>query len=142
MLSGAGTGWSPALARRYRAIAASTVLVIAILGISATLDLFDVPGAPALPWMGDRGWVAELVGGLAGAVVIPLALAATWGRFRVAGAVVGVTLAVLLHVTLALVGLTAAYRFLEWLTARVPRLTAVLAGAVVASAVVVFVVQL
>jgi hypothetical protein len=141
MLSGAGTGWSKRLAWRYRATAALTVLVVSVLGVCATLDLFDVhvTGAPQLPWMGDRGWFAELAGGLAGAVVIPLVLALFWGRFRIAGAVVGVTLAVLLHVTVALLGLTAAYRALEWLTAKAPTLVLVLVGAVTAAALVVFV---
>ena len=141
MLSGAGTGWSKALAWRYRATAALTVLVVAVLGFCATLDLFDlhVTGVPGLPWMGDRPWYAELAGGLAGAVVIPLLLALLWGPFRIAGAVVGVTLAVLLHVTVALVALTGFYRLLEWLTARAPTLVLVLLAVVTAAALVVFV---
>ena len=141
MLSGVGTGWSPALARRYRVTAALTVLAIAVLGVCATLDLFDVhvAGVPQLPWMGERGWFAELAGGLAGAVVVPLVLALLWGPFRIAGAVVGVTLAVLLHVTVALLGLTSLYRALEWLVRRVPTLSLLLLGAVTAAAMVVFV---
>jgi hypothetical protein len=50
-----------------------------------------------------------------------------------------VTLAVLLHVTVALLGLTAAYRALEWLTARVPTVMVALVGVVTAITVVVFV---
>jgi hypothetical protein len=142
MLSGAGTGWSVARAWRFRLTAALTVLVIAVLGVWATLDLFDVGGVPGLPWMGDRPWYAELAGGLAGAVVVPLVLALLWGPFRIAGAVVGVTLAVLLHVTIALVGLTALYRALEWLTARVPTAMVIMLAAVTAAAVVVFVTAL
>jgi len=141
MLSGTGTGWSPRLTWRYRATAALTVLVVVVLGACATLDLFDVhvSGVPQLPWMGERPWYAELAGGLAGAVVVPLVLALLWGPFRIAGGVVGVSLAVLLHVTVALVGLTAAYRFLEWLTARAPTVALALVGVVTAAAVVVFV---
>lgn len=139
MLSGAGTGWPAARSWRYRLTAALTVLVIVVLGVLATLDLFDVSGTPALPWMGDRPWYAELAGGLAGAVVVPLVLALLWGPFRIAGAVVGVALAVLLHVTAALVALTALYRLLEWLTARVPTAMLVLLGAVTALSVAVFV---
>jgi hypothetical protein len=138
MLSGAGTGWSKGLGWYYRSIAALTVLVIAVLGLGATLDLLDVGGAPELPWMGDRGWFVELVGGLAGAFVVPLVLSLFWGRFRIAGAVVGVTLAVLLHVTVALLGLTLLYRGLEWVTAKVPTLALLLLGALTAAAVVVF----
>ena len=141
MLSGAGTGWSKALAWRYRATAALTVLLIVVLGVCATLDLFDVhvTGVPELPWMGDRSWFVELVGGLSGAVVIPLVLSLLWGPFRIAGAVVGVTLAVLLHVTVALLGLTAGYRVLEWLTAKAPTLALALAGVLIAVALVVFI---
>lgn len=142
MLSGVGTGWSHARALRYRVTAALTLLAIAVLGVLATLDLFDVAGAPELPWMGDRDWFVELVGGLAGAVVIPLLLGLTWGTFRRAGAVVGVTLAVLLHVTAALLLLTLLYRTLEWLTARVPALVLVLTGLGIAVALVVFLVLL
>jgi hypothetical protein len=143
MLGGAGTGWSKGEALRYRVTAALTVLVVAVLGVCATLDLFDVrvAGVPELPWMGDRGWFAELAGGLAGAVVVPLFLSLLWGPFRIAGAVVGVTLAVLLHVTVALLGLTAAYRVLEWLTARVPTAMLVAVGAITALALLVFVSQ-
>lgn len=142
MLSGVGTGWSHARALRLRVTAALTLLAIAVLGVLATLDLFDVAGAPELPWMGDRDWFVELVGGLAGAVVIPLLLGLTWGTFRRAGAVVGVTLAVLLHVTAALLLLTLLYRTLEWLTARVPALVLVLTGLGIAVALVVFLVLL
>jgi hypothetical protein len=140
MLSGAGTGWSAGRARYFRAIAAVTVLVIAVLGLCATLDLFDVHAAvvPELPWMGDRPWYAELLGGLSGAVVVPLVLSLLWGPFRIAGAVVGVTLAVLLHVTVALLGLTLLYRALEWLTAKLPTVVLVLVGVVTAVALVVF----
>ena len=141
MFSGTGTGWATAERWRYRLTAALTVVVVVALGISATLDLFDlhVTGIPQLPWMADRPWYAELAGGLAGAVVVPLLLALLWGPFRIAGAVVGVTLAVLLHVTVALVGLTAAYRLVEWLVARAPTAALALVAVVTALAVVVFV---
>ncbi|UQA97550.1 DUF1353 domain-containing protein [Streptomyces halobius] len=131
MLDGRGTGWSKARAWRYRATAALTVGLIAVLGICASLDLFDIAitGIPNLPWMGDRPWFVEVVGGLSAAGVIPLALSLCWGRFRIAGAVVGVSLAVLLHVTVALLALTALYQALEWLTARMPKVAIALAGA-------------
>jgi hypothetical protein len=89
--------------------------------------------------MGDRPWYAELAGGLAGAFVVPLVLSLLWGRFRIAGAVVGVTLAVLLHVTVGLLGLTLLYRGLEWLTAKAPTAVLVLLGMTTAAALVVFV---
>ena len=86
-----------------------SLLLVAALGIAATLDLFDV--VAWLPWMGaDRGFVLELVGGLAGAIVVPLLLGLTWGRFAIAGAVTGIALAVLLHVTALLLAVTALYQ--------------------------------
>jgi hypothetical protein len=66
-------------------------------------------------------------------------VALLWGRFRIAGGVIGVTLAVLLHVTVALLALTLLYRALEWLTARAPTLVLVLLVVLTAAAVVVFV---
>ncbi|KAA1426090.1 DUF1353 domain-containing protein [Nocardioides antri] len=90
--------WSRARHLRYQVAALGTLLCVAGLGIIATLDLFDV--VAWLPWMGaDRGFVTELAGGLAGAIVVPLLLGLTWGRFAIAGAMTGVALAVLLHVT-------------------------------------------
>lgn len=141
MLSGRGTGWSRGVRLRYRATAALSVLVIAVLGLCATVDLFDLhaTGIPDLPWMGDRTWWVELVGGLSGAVVVPLVLALAWGPFRVAGGVVGVSLAVLLHVTVALLALTTLYQALEWLAGRRPTLLALAVGAGIGAASVVFV---
>lgn len=116
MVRGRDTRWSTGQRWRYRLVALGTVALIAWLGYSATLDLFDLSGplAPALPWMGDRPWPAELVGGAVGAAVVPLLLALAWGPFRLAGAVIGVGLAFLLHVTLALLVLTGLYRVAEW----------------------------
>lgn len=141
MLSGGGTGWSPTLRLRYRATAALSVLVIAVLGLCATVDLFDlhVAGLPELPWMGDRSWWVELIGGLAGAVVVPLVLALAWGPFRIAGAVVGVSLAVLLHVTAALLALTTLYQALEWLAGRWPTLSALATVVATGAAAVLFI---
>lgn len=106
------------LARRVAAV--TTIGVVLVVGALATADLLDLRGAPALPWMGDRPLVVELLGGLAGAVVIPLALSLLWGRFRIAGAIAGVMLAVLVHVTVALATISVAYLALERLARRSP----------------------
>lgn len=112
MLSGEGTGWSKRRAWYYRLTAGLTGLLILVLGVCALFDLFDV--IASIPWMGDQPWYVELVGGLSGAVVIPLALVLVfWGPFRIAGAVMAVTLAVLLPVTVALLLLTGLYQLLE-----------------------------
>lgn len=126
VLSGAGTTWSRGLLWRYRVAAGLTILLIGYLGLCATLDLLDVsvPGAVELPWMGDRSWPVELVGGLAGAVVVPFLLGLTWGRFRVAGTIVGISLAVLLHVSVALLLLTLGYQLVERAAGRWPLVVA------------------
>lgn len=123
--------WSRATHLRYLLTAAASLLLIAVLGVLATLDLLDV--LDVLPWMGERPLAVELAGGLAAAVVVPLVLGLTWGRFAVAGAVSGIALAVLLHVTAVLAVLTAAYQGAEWLARRRPLAAAVAAAAVVAA---------
>lgn len=126
------TRWSRARHWRYRSAAAATLLVVAVLGVLATLDLFDV--IDWIPWMGEgRSFALELVGGLAGAVVVPLLLGLTWGRFAVAGCVTGVALAVLLHVTVLLGLITAAYLAAEWVARRRPLAALVVGGVVVAA---------
>ena len=60
------------------------------IGVVATLDLVDV--VDLVPWMGERPWWLELIGGASGAVVVPLLLGLTWGRFRVAGVVTAIAL--------------------------------------------------
>ncbi|NEC86264.1 DUF1353 domain-containing protein [Streptomyces sp. SID12501] len=116
MLNGKGTGWSNRRKWYYRLAVGVTLSLVLALGIYAFIDLFDLCDAniPKLPWMGDRPWFVEVVGGLAGAIVIPLVLALFWGRFRIAGAVVGVSLAVLLPVTVALLVPTGIYQVLEF----------------------------
>ncbi len=80
---------------------------IALVGLVATLDLFDAQFSfwfldpPQVPWMADRSWRIELLAGGAGAVVIPLIGAVVFGRYWRVGAIAGIWLAVLLHATLA-----------------------------------------
>jgi hypothetical protein len=92
--------------------------------------------------MREAGFVPELVQGLSGAIVIPLALAVTWGRFWKAGVIVGIGLAVLLHVTIALVAITIAYQAVEWVTQRLPIVALSAAVVIVASAVITFALSL
>jgi hypothetical protein len=111
--------WSRWRHARYLAAAVGTLVVVATLGVIATLDLFDV--VAWLPWMGaGRGFLLELVGGFAGAIVIPLLLGLSWGRFAIAGAVTGIALAVLLHVTVLLLAVTALYQAAERVARRTP----------------------
>lgn len=122
MLQGRGTAW-PAWQRwYYRFATVLTLLVVAYLGTAATCELLDlsVPGLIAVPWIPGGALWLELLGGAAGAVVVPLLLGLTWGRFRVAGLVVGICFALLIHVTVALLALTLLYRVLEGIARRSP----------------------
>ncbi len=96
---------------RWRGVLLLTALLIAGLGSVATLDLLDV--VAVLPWMGERPWWVELATGAVAAVLVPAALSLTWGRFRAAGLIGGVALALLLHVTVAVMAVYGLYRLLE-----------------------------
>lgn len=129
MVSCEGTNWSTWLKWRYRLIVGLTGLGILVLGTWATIDLFDVEISwlGNLWWMGDRPYWQELVGGLTAAIVFAVVWSVTWGRFWKAGAVVGVSLAVLLHVTAALLLITAIYQVMERFTKRAPKAARALA---------------
>lgn len=132
--------WSRAKHWSYRVAAGVTIVAILYIGYSATSDLFDRswPAAVDVPWMGERSWWVEVLGGLSGAIVLPLALSLLWGRLRMAGAIAGVMLAVLLHVTVGLAMIGASYIALERLARRSPLLAWTLAGLVVVAALVTF----
>jgi len=111
-----------------RAGALITILTVVALGATATVSLFVERSL--LPWMGSRSLVPELVFGLAGAVVIPLALGVLlWRPIRTAGVIAGVAAAVLLHVMILLVGVYGLYLTLE----RMGRRTQIIVAAVVGS---------
>ncbi|KRE38540.1 hypothetical protein ASG73_06335 [Janibacter sp. Soil728] len=122
IFQGRGTSWSSGERRRWRLTAGVTLLLTAVLGVLATFDLFDirVPIVGGVPWMGEHAWWVELMTGALGAIVIPILLGLTWGRFRAAGVIAGVALAVLLHITVAIALLTAAYRVAERIVTRPP----------------------
>ena len=80
---------------------AAMVLAVVVGGALATFDLVDCR-AP-IPWMGDRTAWVEVAAGALGAVAIPVLLSALWGRRWRAGVIAGVSLALLLHVTIAIV---------------------------------------
>jgi hypothetical protein len=123
---------SPLLSWAHRIGAAVSIAVIVYLGYCATGDLFDLdwPLAVPVPWMGERVWWLEVLGGLGGAIVIPLALSLLWGRFLMAGVISCVMLAVLLHVTVGLAAISLAYQGLERFARRAPLTARTLAIAV------------
>jgi hypothetical protein len=81
--------------------------VVLGLGVVATLDVIDV--WDVLPWMRDGPAWRELLLGGSFAVLIPLTLSALWLRLWPAGAIAGVALALLLHVTVVLAVLYGLY---------------------------------
>lgn len=96
------TRWSgPDGVWRKRLAIVVTVVVVAALGVLATIDLFDC--REILPWMADRPLWQEVVFGAAMAFVIPVLLSVLWWRQWRAGLLIGAALALMLHVTLALV---------------------------------------
>ena len=122
--------WSAARWWGYRLAAGATIALVVLSGTLATFDLFDA--GVRLPWMGDRPWWSEVVGGFVGAVAIPFVLGLSWGRFRMAGAILGVLLALLLHVTVALLLLTSLYLAVEWVARVLPGIALATAASVVA----------
>lgn len=91
----------------------AAIAVIGVLGVLATLDLFD--WIDWVPWMGDRPWGMELLLGAAVAVGAPFVLAVPWAFAKLyrAGVIVGLALATLLHVTLAVAAVAFFYAVLE-----------------------------
>ncbi|MDW3216060.1 MAG: DUF1353 domain-containing protein [Ilumatobacteraceae bacterium] len=112
-----GTATSARLRTYYRWVMVATLGSIAWLGYQATADLVDRSGrwwcTYELPWITGDTWWEELLSGAVGAVAVPLVLSVPWGRFRRAGAIAGVMLGALFHVTLALVLLSGVYTVLE-----------------------------
>jgi hypothetical protein len=96
---------------RWVPVVVGTLLLIGALGVLATLDVLDL--ADVLPWMGERSWPVELATGAGMALAVPLALSLLWGRLWRAGAIAGVALALLLHVTAAVALVYGIYWLLE-----------------------------
>lgn len=115
--AGQGTAPDPRTRTYYRWAMVATLSAITWLGYQATADLVHRSGrwpcTYELFWIvGDRGW-ERLLSGAVGAVVAPLTLSLLWGRFWRAGAIAGVLLGALFHVTIALLVLSAVYVVLE-----------------------------
>jgi Protein of unknown function (DUF1353) len=95
----------------WRVVMPLTLVIVSVLGVLATLDVIDA--WDVVPWMGDRPWWVEILAGGAMALLVPLALSALWLRFWRAGALAGVALAFLLHVTIGVVVVFGVYRVAE-----------------------------
>ena len=138
----AGVG-GPVARWYHRIVVVLTIATVLVLGYEATADLVDRTGrwwlTFGLPWMPEGSFVAELVHGGAGALVVPLPLALLWWRFPRAGVILAVGLALLFHITLALVALTTVYLVFERASRAVPRaVLAPVVGAVFVGAAILF----
>lgn len=136
MFHGTQVDWSAPRRWYYFGALCVTAGLIVVLGVLSTLDVLGVAnirlsglviGVPKVPWIGD-GWPG-LLGGFAGSVVIPLVLGTLWGRFRVAGWILGPITAILLLAVLPIVFLAALYWAAEMLYRRHPLLVRVATGA-------------
>jgi hypothetical protein len=88
--------------------------LIPLLGILATIDLFDQ--ALLLPWMGDRATSYELATGAFFAVLIPVLIAGSLyfrSHLRPAALILGIAIAAFLHATLISMLLLLTYNALE-----------------------------
>ena len=131
----------------FRWMMAASMFAVAWLGYVATADLFDQSDdwwlAYELSWMGDRSFAAELATGIAAAIVIPGVIGLLWGKFRAAGWIAGIGVAVLIHVTIGVLAVTALYAAVEWVAGRLSATwLAIVAALIALAAAVVFVVSL
>jgi hypothetical protein len=106
----AATMWTARPKPRWlaRAAVVLTVLTVMVFGTLATIDIFDCRNL--VPWMGARpAWQEAVTGGIA-ALVIPSVVARLfWGSRWRAGIIAGAALALLLHVTVAVVIVSGVY---------------------------------
>ncbi|MEV6769651.1 DUF1353 domain-containing protein [Nocardia sp. NPDC051030] len=129
--------WTPIQKWHYRFALWGTLLAILLLGIWSTLDLLDI-GGPGVPWIGENPWQA-LIGGISGAIVIPLLLGLTWGKFRIAGWIIGPLVALIVPAILPIVLIGTAFVAADRLQRWRPGLAKALAAAVIAAAFVAFI---
>jgi hypothetical protein len=89
------------------------LLLTAYLGVLATLDVFGI--SECVPWMRGSSALSDVLWGIGGAAVLPVALALPWLRPKLyrAGLICGWGIAFLLHATVVLLGATVAYQAAE-----------------------------
>jgi len=90
---------------------ATTVGSVLVGGALATIDLLD--RGELVPWMGDAPLWTEVLQGAVAALIVPAVLAVLWLKHYVAGLITGVALAFLIHVTVAVTVVFAAYSAVE-----------------------------
>jgi hypothetical protein len=155
LCSGARAEWAAWKKWWFRGVVLATLGLIAYLGLAATLDVVNATSLPkgfgwllGWPLMGDLPWIDDDAAfwkatgqGLAAAIVVPLVLGCLWGRHYRAGAVAGVALATLIHVTVAVVAVAVFYQGAEWV-ARRRQARVVVGAAILVAAATVFVLSM
>ncbi|MEU1203864.1 DUF1353 domain-containing protein [Nocardia sp. NPDC005825] len=132
--------WSPLRKWHYRIALWGTGLLILLIGLWCTLDLIDIPGIPGVPWLGDDVW-HELIGGFSGAIVIPLLLGSTWGKFRKAGWILGPLVALIIPAVIPILLVSALFLGVDRLQRWNSRVAAAVAIAFVAASFAAFVIS-
>jgi len=122
----AATRWESPLTSRARQLLGRLLVLatfggVIVLGVIATADLLDISENVSLPWMGDLVWWRELVQGLAAAVLVPIGLSIGWRGQHRAAILGGMALALLVHVTLAILVVYGIYLLFEDTTDRLHR---------------------
>ncbi|WP_306361635.1 DUF1353 domain-containing protein [Nocardia sp. CC227C] len=129
--------WSRIQKWHYRSALWGSLLAIVLLGIWSTLDLLNIDGIPGVPWIGERP-IPALIGGFAGAILIPLLLGTAWGKFRTAGWIIGPLVALIVPAIVPILVIGVLYVGVERLQEFSPRLAKALAVVFVLALVVVF----
>ncbi|UFS98071.1 DUF1353 domain-containing protein [Nocardia huaxiensis] len=137
MHHGRQVDWGPIRKWHYRFALWGTMLAIVVVGLWCTLDILDVPGIAGVPWIGERPW-QELLGGFAGAMVIPLALGSTWGKFRMAGWIMGPLCALIVPAILPILAIGALFVAVDQLQKWQPKVAEALAFVFVAAMIGIF----
>jgi hypothetical protein len=132
--------WSPWVRWWFRLVVPGTFALIVYLGACATVMLLgrEWPGFVTLPWMDHPDGWRQVLGGLSGAIVVPLLLGVLWGPYQRVAAVAGVAVATLLHVTLAVGVVAVAYQAVEWVAMRWPGVAATATAVALAASLVGF----
>ena len=95
-----------------KAVVVGTLAVIVALGYLATLNITGQ--ITVVPWMGTLPVWRQLLQGLGMAVLVPVLLGLLWPKgTRTAGVIVGVSTATLIHVTVGVASIAAAYQVAE-----------------------------
>ncbi|NNH68858.1 DUF1353 domain-containing protein [Nocardia uniformis] len=132
--------WAPIQKWHYRIALWGTLALIVSLGMWSTLDLLNISGIAGVPWIGERP-IPALIGGLAGALAIPLLLGTTWGKFRIAGWIIGPLVALILPAIVPIVVISGLYVGVERLQQWQPWLAKALAVVSVCAILAVFAVS-